>query len=86
MPTKVEIAGENLSILATYADMTYQALEKRSRAADGSEKTTRRNMRNFLIVNELANEKAPGHKSGKRGDKMQDGTAKWIKKVQDAMK
>lgn len=77
-----EIAGENLATLQTYAKDSFKSLEKKCRSSDGQDKTTRKNMIQFMIDNGFAKEKAPGHSSGKPGDKMQDATKKWIQSVQ----
>ncbi|WP_422014579.1 hypothetical protein [Roseateles sp.] len=77
-----DIAGENLGVLQTYAKDSFKKLEKKCIASDGNERTTRKNMVQWMIDNGFAKEKAPGHGSGKPGDKMQDSTKKWIQSVQ----
>jgi hypothetical protein len=86
MPTPDEIAGENLATLRTYGPDTYKSLEKKCRSDDGNEKTTVKNMRAFLINHGLAKEVAPGHASGKSGDKLQPGTTKFLKEVAQALR
>jgi len=83
MPTPDEIAGLNLAVLQTYAPDTFKTLEKKCRADDGQDKTTKKNMRAFLIKNGLAKEVAPGHGSSKpgKGKGVQPGTTKYCKDV-----
>jgi len=82
MPNAREIAGENLGVFQRYAPNDFKKLEKKCIAADGNDKTTRKNMIDFMIEHGFAKEAAPGHGSGKPGDKMQPATEKWIKAVQ----
>jgi hypothetical protein len=85
MPTERDTAGHNLGTLLTYAPESYRALEKKCRADDGRDKNTRRNMVDFMILKGFAKEQAPGHGSGKPGNKMQPATVVWIKSVQRAI-
>lgn len=80
---KAEIAGNNLAVLQTYAPDTFKQLEKKCLDDKGNEKETKKNMRQWLMDNGLANEEAPGHGSSKpgKGKGMQPGTEKFVKAV-----
>jgi hypothetical protein len=82
-----EIAGQNLVVLQTYSPDTFKNLERKCRSDDGKDKTTKKNMRQFLMDNGLADEVAPGHGSSKpgKGDKPQKGTVDFCKAVAKAL-
>jgi|GEM_PF-4113962 len=75
-----DIAGENLGVLHTYAKDSFKKLEKKCIASDGNERTTRKNMVQWMIDNGFAKEKAPGHGSGKPGDTPDLSGPQWTRK------
>lgn len=83
MPSR-DIAGDNLAILQTYAPDSYKSLEKKFRESD--DKATRKAMLDWMVEHHFGDEKAPGHMSGKPGDKMQKGTEDFIKAVATALR